>query len=189
MRLAAIGVAQQTKLDLLPFLEKYGQVTEGVDAPDGYNMDDMTETYVSRKILDYTNPLDVELGKDVYLTGIGWIDDQLHVQIGDRQQHTIRIGETYPHPISLYVWTWLSERTEDKAGGLDEMLWHGEDNTEYSEYISNARPDETENMELYAVMTEITDVLRDEWEVRIPLEDVLAEGEETTSQGTAAPAE
>ena len=188
-----IGVTKQTSLDLLPFLEEYGNAAESMEAPaevvSAYSSGNFGESRTRKgmKILDYTRPLDVELGKDVCLTGIGWIDDQLHVQICDGQQYELVIGQEYFNPLYCSVGTYFPGQPDDQLNNVDEVYWH-DGEKERREYVFNCRPDQADKLDLHANMTEITDVVRDTWEVRIPLEDILAEGEETTGQETAAPA-
>ena len=177
----------KSQIDLLPFLKEYGNVTEGVEAPaEAVSIYD----FVNRKdlkVLDYKNPLDVELGKDVYLAGIGWIDDQLHVQIYDMQPYGLEIGQMYTKPLNCSVNAFFPEQIDNRPI-LGDIVNLKNDLIRRDEYIFDVSPDETDNMVLYADMTEVLEVLRDNWEVRIPLEDILAEGEDTTNQETAAPA-
>ena len=188
-----IGVTKQTSLDLLPLLEKYGNATESIEAPaeviSAYSSGNFGESLTRKgmKILDYTKPLDVELGKDVCLTGIGWIDNQLHVQISDGQQYELVIGQQYFNPLYCSVGAYFPGQPDDQLDNVDEVYWR-DGETERREYVFNCRQDQADNLDLHANMTEITDVVRDNWEVRIPLESILAEDEETTGRETAAPA-
>ena len=186
VQIEAIGVSGKSQIDLLPFLKEYGNVTEGVEAPaEAVSIYD----FVNRKdlkVLDYKNPLDVELGKDVYLAGIGWIDDQLHVQIYDMQPYGLEIGQMYTKPLNCSVNAFFPEQINNRPI-LGDIVNLKNDLIRRDEYIFDVSPDETDNMVLYADMTEVLEVLRDNWEVRIPLESILAEGEDTTNQETAAP--
>ena len=186
VQIEAIGVSGKSQIDLLPFLKEYGNVTEGVEAPaEAVSIYD----FVNRKdlkVLDYKNPLDVELGKDVYLAGIGWIDDQLHVQIYDMQPYGLEIGQMYTKPLNCSVNAFFPEQINNRPV-LGDIVNLKNDLIRRDEYIFDVSPDETDNMVLYADMTEVLEVLRDNWEVRIPLESILAEGEDTTNQETAAP--
>ena len=193
MQFKGIGIPQHRRIDLLPYLAEYGKTAESVEAStevvSAYSTGKVGESLTRKgmKILDYTRPLDVELGEDLYLTGIGWIDNQLHVQIHDRQERAVVIGGMYHKPLDCNVEGAYAQGKYGKLHEVDQVYWHDGD-TEQREYVFNCSEGRVDNLELYADITEIVDVVRDNWEVRVPLEEVLAENEETTSQETTTPA-
>ena len=103
---ADLGITQEVKIDLLPYLREYGKTSDGVKAPEDASVySTLGDVNYARsvKVLEDTDPLNVNLYKDVYLTGIGWINDQLHVRIQDRQQEKITIGPMSVPPAFLSV--------------------------------------------------------------------------------------
>ena len=102
--LSDLQVIEYTEINLLPYLKEYGTEQEGIDPPalqprhyrneDGSVTEKIPE---ADKILDYTRPLDIPLYKTFTLTGIGWIDGKLHVQIHNPENGRIDIGgSNYP---------------------------------------------------------------------------------------------
>ena len=178
-----IGKNQITKIDLLPFLEKYGKTSDGVKMPDeAFAFGNKGQIYstANMKVLDDSDPLNVSLYKDIYLTGIGWIDDQLHVRIQDRQQEKITIGSMSVYPVFLSAAGYFSET--GKQCEMDQVEWSsaGDERKDLKEYIFDVRPDEVDKMELAAWGEEIVDVMKERWEVQIPADMFQEETEEET---------
>ena len=71
-----ITIEQQEGTDLLPLLQRYGKTVEGIQRPAQVLRRSSTQAAVPNdlKVLDYNQPLDIPLFKDVCLSGIGWID-------------------------------------------------------------------------------------------------------------------
>ena len=137
-----------------------------------HEMDEGTGNGKKPKVLDYANPLNMGLDKDVCLMGIGWINDQLHVQTGGRQKNSIQVGsKSYAPAVSSVV---------ASVTAADMVYWVSDINGIQSEYIFNIRREEKDEMDVSLYITRILDVVKDTWEVRIPLEEVLAEDEATT---------
>ena len=175
-----IGREQVEKIDILPFLKQYAKTSEGVKAPEDasvYSTQGDVKYAWSVKVLEDTNPLNVSLYKDIYLTGIGWIDDQLHVRIQDRQQEKITIGSMSVYPVFLSAAGYFSET--GKQCEMDQVEWSsaGDERKDLKEYIFDVRPDEVDKMELAAWADDTVDVTRDVWEVQIPADSILAETE------------
>ena len=175
-----IGREQVEKIDILPFLKQYAKTSEGVKAPEDasvYSTQGDVKYAWSVKVLEDTDPLNVSLYKDIYLTGIGWIDDQLHVRIQDRQQEKITIGSMSVYPVFLSAAGYFSET--GKECEMDQVEWSsaGDERKDLKEYIFDVRPDEVDKMELAAWADDTVDVTRDVWEVQIPADSILAETE------------
>lgn len=172
-----VGACRQTELDLLPYLKEYGKASEGVKIPD--------DAFISTpsKVLDYTEPLNVSLGKGFCLTGIGWIDNQLHVQIREPQQERITIGSMTIPPMDHTVGARLVEGPE-KAVTTERAIWGsaGDGYQDMSEHIFDIRPEDADKIELKAWIFEITEVVKDTWEVQIPLADILLTAEEPAAR-------
>ncbi len=176
-RVEDVGADKQIKLDLLPYLKEYGKASEGVKMPDD------AIVYSPSKVLDYTNPLDVRLEKDFYLTGIGWIDNKLHVQVQDRQQERITIGSRTIPPMVIGVAALYAEKPE-KEVTTERAMWSsvGDGYRDMSEFILGIQPDEADKIRLEAWIHEITEVVKDTWEVQIPLADILLTAEEPAAR-------
>ena len=109
-----LSIDNQTSVDLLPMLEQYGEKAETVDPPtllpvfryDGTYMRLVPDEEARKnvKVLDYTKPLNVPLAKDIPLTGIGWVDDVLHVQLhyANNREGRFHTGVTSPEFDFLY---------------------------------------------------------------------------------------
>ena len=72
--------------DLMPLLKEHMEPVEGVHpTADMWDSDwehrDKQLNPEDYKVLDYTKPLNFEVVPGEFVTGIGWIDNQLHVQI------------------------------------------------------------------------------------------------------------
>ena len=167
-RVEDVSNARQEKLDILPYLKEYGKASEGVEIPDD------AIVYSQSKVLDSTEPLNICLAKDFYLTGIGWIDNQLHVQIQDRQQERITIGPATVSPMVIGVAALYAEKPE-KEVTTERAMWSsaGDGYRDMSEFILGIRPEEADKIRLEAWIHEITEVVKDTWEVQIPLADIL----------------
>ena len=172
-----VGACRQTELDLLPYLKEYGKASEGVKIPD--------DAFISTpsKVLDYTEPLNVSLGKGFCLTGIGWIDNQLHVQIREPRQERITIGSMTIPPMDHAVGARFVEGPE-KAVTTERAIWGSADDgyEDMSEHIFDIRPEDADKIELKAWIFEITEVVKDTWEVQIPLADILLTAEEPAAR-------
>ena len=96
-RTAAVGVEyirvqESHTTDLFPLLKQYGKTEKGVTPPrPDERYQDSPAVPEDVKILDYQQPLDVRLFGNIYLTGIGWIDDQLHIQFHNRGSEYIEM--------------------------------------------------------------------------------------------------
>ena len=85
-----LGAREAKRVDLLPLLEKYGKDAAVTAPPENislipYDQPSVSSADVSMypEILDYTQPLEESMGGTLSLSGIGWIDNKLHVQFHD----------------------------------------------------------------------------------------------------------
>lgn len=166
-------------LNLQPLLEEHGRDAEAAQAPE-HAQPLLMNNPASRAILDPAANLEIPLNDYVELSGIGWIDGQLHVQIHylpDRMEKDD--AGTYPL-VFCYIQMmgadgfspWI--RYKDQADSMN-FGWAWDDNgdgfNEWEEYIFPCTPDEVREGTLRAVTNFIreTEALEGNWYVKIPL--------------------
>lgn len=169
--------------DLLPLLRQYGETVEGVEQPDAIRRQEGVEQKLPRdlKILDYTRPLDIPLFGDVCLSGIGWIDDQLHVQLHNKGRSKIQRGNTTHYD----VWSAGISCSAGDPYYIIEFDADYDDCAEWKEFIYNVKPDETDGLKLDTSLLVLTDVLDDGWTVEFPLSTICRETAEQVPQANA----
>lgn len=164
---------RHTTVDMHPYIQEYAKPQEGKT----------TRAYgAERKILDTAERLSIPLGRDdVLLTGIGWIDNQLHVRVeytggNSLQKNAISDGQ------ACNVWI---------SGGYIDPEEHPELRVDYSmlmgpansvpwqfEEILDCGPDDVDKLDLIANIDVVEDSLVGDWSFNVPLSKVL-EGNET----------
>ena len=153
--------------DLTPILKEHKGNVEGIHPTDNVTDRDWDhpEKQLDPKaiwVLDYTKPLDIEVIPGIYVSGIGWIEDQLHVQI--------RTNNFYAGSI------WVSDRLKDASAISRETLysplsWWTEGN-HYEEYLFNYKPEDAERLSLTLNTTLTRDSLDGVWVVQFPLSSI-----------------
>ena len=172
------------RIDLLPMLEQYGRTEEGVAPPAyerrGYEGEAAVPADV--KFLDYTKPLDILLFKGVYLTGIGWINNQLHVQFhnkGVEYKDTIN-GRT--EACSVWVDATVYGKTYDEIYvDYSPLRWDGNGNgwNDWKEFFINCTPEDAYRLILDAEITVTEFIMNGNWSVTIPQDQItVPEGTE-----------
>ena len=186
-----IALGSRTQLDLIPLLKQYGKTSEGVEPPQvlpiikaGSVCFDEDVRKAGVKVLDYSDPLDVELEGNVSLSGIGWIGDQLHVQVrckGNEVYKLTNSPEKYGYDrYSVWVMNYPGEAGYSLNEKLSPLRWGVSDEmsdaAEWHEYIFNSTPADVDRMNLQVRISEVTGVVEDNWEIRIPMDMIQAEG-------------
>ena len=193
--ISEVWINEEKRIDLLPLLEQYGKTEEGAAPPllDNYGFDpERPSVPEDVKILDYTQPLEIPLSGGVCLTGIGWIDGQLHVQFhnGGMDFVNMRSGRGSAWSAWAYAYAW-EKAYEDTFVDYSPLRWDGNNDgwPDWNEYIFNCGPEETEQMEAYAEITVTQAILEEDWTVRVPLDLVCEatdpEPAETAGESTA----
>ncbi len=178
-RKAAVGVSdiriiEEKTVDLVPLLKQYGKTEEGVKAPaleGNYDPDDPAVPD-DVKVLDYKQPLDHVLFRDLCLTGIGWIDNQLHIQFHNRGRDFIEMVNGRGSACSVWFDHSVSGRTyEETSVGYSPLQWDGDNDgwSDWTEFIVNCSPDESDNLEMSAQVSVTNEIMEDNWCVQIPL--------------------
>ena len=175
-----IRVNRTEKADLLPLLKQYGKTEEGVIPPklEKYRIrEDAPEMPADIRVLDYDKPLDVPLYGDICLAGIGWIGDQLHVQFRNKGSEYLEMRNGRAGTWSAWIDASVSGRSYGETYvGYSPLEWDGNDNgwTDWSEYLINCKPEETDQLEISAEITVTGQILDDGWTVQIPLDRICA---------------
>lgn len=161
-------------IDLTPYLKQYGETTEGATPPGKLLKLDtpvFLDSQADIKVLDYTRSLDIPLIDNVFLSNIGWIDGQLHVQL-----HTTLPGCFTKDGVMYCSWSsWVfGNASLDEAS---RFSWDDNNDNwpEWSEFIFDCTPDQADKLELYAEVSTLDDVLPEGLEVTFPLSAVWAE--------------
>ena len=192
-----IPLGSLTELDLIPLLKQYGQNSEGVIPLQAIWLPNLDKVYVDEsakdlgiKVLDYNKPLDVELGENVFLSGIGWIGDQLHVQVQCRENKVYGLtGSPERYGYDRYM---VSVVNYPKEGGwslADEqspVMWGVNEpasyKSEWKEFVFNSTPADVDRMQLKIRISEVTGVVEDNWEIQVPVSAILEKmGEEPSA--------
>ena len=156
-------------IDLLPMLGQYGKTVEGVKQPSQLKLAGTANKFPPKdmKFLDYTQPLDIPLFGDVCLSGIGWIDGQLHVQYHNTGAVSYSKGSvTYNNTWSVWEYGTAGMPAYSPVEWDADLDGYGE----WEEFIYDLSPEETDGLELGATIKLLDKVLNDGWMVEIPLE-------------------
>lgn len=164
------------RMDIPASLVDSAEITEGVDLPDHITdriKTGSTSPAKTEKVLDYNNPLDVSLTKDIRLTGIGVIDNQLHVQLHHLGESRIDAGMgSYP--------AWSAELFCHVEDGVRDPFVLGWDDTEdgdsdWMEFVFNCTPEELSPAPFFAEFMQASTPMPGEWHFDVPVSSVLAE--------------
>lgn len=178
-----IRLEEETEISLIPLLREHGKTEDGVRMPRLLSSyPDQSELPKDLKVLDYNKPLDILLFKDVKLSGIGWIDDQLHVQFHNTGRCGVTAGETWYNAWS----TWIDGQNWTEIG-YSKLDWDENSDSfpEWTEYVINVKPEEAEDLELVACINVLKEILTGSWQVEVPLNQIWAESDEEEPAETA----
>ena len=166
--------------DLQAMLEEYGRNAEAVQAPDNA-LPLLGNNPVSRAILDPAANLGIRLNEYVELSGIGWIDGQLHIQIHylPEMMEKDEDGSMYSL-VFCYIQMMGTDgispwyRYKDQTDSIN-FGWAWDDNgdwfNEWEEYIFPCTPEEAREGTLRAVMnfSGETVAIEGNWFVKVPM--------------------
>ena len=173
----------KANIPVLPLLEQYGKTYEG-EPLSGKNR--MTQyhsnmTIEDLKVLDSNSRLEQPISddpemKNILLNGIGWIDDQLNIQVHSTDKN-LRIehstGIFYSGPI-------LCRHEYRMSGDYPDMAcvaWDEDDdfNMDRMEFVLfNCKQEDLEELNYYLDVTYIREILEGNWEFNIPLDQIRA---------------
>ena len=197
LQFGGLGAREAKRVDLLPLLEKYGKDAAVTALPENTSLLAHDQLSISSadasmypEILDYTQPLEESMGGTLSLSGIGWIDNKLHVQFHDADPSSVRIDNTHYPSWSASAGAGIGDGDESRSVEYDKLSWKsaGEAKGEWDEYVFEISPDEAERMTLYAFVTHIEKILNVACRFELPAGLVMAEWPWDTDPETAAPA-
>ena len=174
-----IRFAWEKAKTLNQYVKEYAKEEEGV-VSEGYLPDKGQPETV--KILDPANRLEISLGReDVLLTGIGWIDNQLHVRLEYKDSGKVLQDSTDYLPVFS---AWIDSGYE--APEYSPLKWRDDTtgNVTRYEFILDRGPEEADQIWLAAHISLTEEVVRDEWAVSVPL-SAICEGNEPAETAAA----
>ena len=173
-----LGIMEYTFTDLTSLIEQYGKTAEGTKPPEVLFTEGGDQKL---KVLDYHNPLDIPIDEGVTLTGIGVIDDELHIQV-----HFTDNKGMYDIPaVSAGVGYSFKDREYDKLNQFMTESWdeNGDDIPDWAEFISRLKQDQTDGAETKLFIYRIPAVWEDDWEIQFPLSSIRKEGNQLEKNG------
>ena len=164
-------MSRDTVVDLLPMLEQYGKDVKTAEHPKRLQLSGLANKFPAKdmKFLDYTQPLDIPLLGDVCLSGIGWIDGQLHVQYHYKGEPTYK-GGSVTFSDTWNVWEYSSADDPDYS----PVQWDAnlDGYAEWKEFIYDIKPEEADDLVLEASVSIMEKVLDGGWIIEFPLKTV-----------------
>ena len=176
-----LDLMEVTKTDLVPLLKQYGKETEGVEPSSigkwfvagGHEDFRMPENL---KLLDPRQPLDIPLAREAVLTGIGWIDGQLHVQVHltDMKRVSTDAGSNTNWDVDILDYFSGTGFFEAK---VSPVKWDdtGDGETDWIEFILDCKPEDIDRISLEAEVTERTDTIEGNWMFELPFSAIQPE--------------
>ncbi|MBP5727574.1 MAG: hypothetical protein J6Y48_10925, partial [Clostridia bacterium] len=153
---------KQALIDLLPLLKEHAGTEEGVAPPEDARAftDVVVPVTDDMKVLSYEAPQEaIPLFGNISLSGIGWIDGQLHVQLYNQNRDANK-------GVRMSVYCYVDDENVRADTGL--ITWD-----EQTEYVFNCDPDDVDRMTLDADLSEYGERLYDDWTVEIPMNLLL----------------
>ena len=175
----------KTNIPVLPLLEQYGKTYEGMPIPKNKGGSRTSHpTSVSRddiKVLDSIpwreQPFsdDPEM-KNVRLSGIGWMDGQLHIQIHNTDKNLKFNGSFYSAAFQCKP---NRSKYHESYPEMATVVWCEDEynDMDWTEFIIYCQPEDLEELDYYLELTYIREVLKGNWEFNIPLDQIRASAE------------
>ena len=170
-----IKIIGETKTDLAPLIEQYGKTAEGTEPPELLYTSPVD---LKKNVLDFHNPLDIPVDEDVTLTGIGWIDNELHVQL-HMTDRVIRAFAAKSDAGNSYV-----DGIQYCETGFEEESWDEDGNGrgDWAEFISEVKPEEKDSVKAEIRIQKYIESVTDDWEIQIPLNQIMAGGSQDAAE-------
>lgn len=177
-----ISIFGRKDTDLTPLIEQYGKTVDGIESSE-LIPDERIEK--KRNVLDFHNPLDIPIDEGVLLTGIGWIDYELHVQVHYTKTADDDYSTMYFHMCNSYPWgaegydaDFTGEMWTEDSGQGDN--WQTE---VWYEYFSPLKRKDVEYVKPVLEITKGLEKVEVEQEIRIPLNSIRKEGNRFEQDG------
>ena len=181
-------------VDLFPYLEQYGGEARTMEVPEnartlwGHDNYDSGNAPASMRVIDNSTSLEIPLADTVFLSGIGMVDGQLHVQVHYVNHQKTVLGESpdrivfRPDRTSIMLRGkdsegWYDSRYQDTdklPGGIKAIGWGTQpgdrDTPEWAEVIFTVDAAELspDFHELFAEFNEIIPI-QGSWDAEIPV--------------------
>lgn len=169
--------------NLYPLLEQYGKTAEATALPENVYIDHaewgtLDGNPESLQILDASRGPDLALNDDVLLTGIGWIDGKLHVQVHLLNYQLVNNGNgglSYAYPYNTFITVLTPAKYDFPDGrgiakGFVSISWDGDNNGEpdWFEYIFDCDPEELKLASFAMLYSRPEWTIEGKWEVTVP---------------------
>lgn len=177
-----LQLTRHSETDLIPLVKQYGKNAGGVmppedlpvwcDLPGGNQSDRVPDL----KVLDYTHPLNIPLRDNLMLTGAGWIDGLLHVQIHHMDRPPVSLKNSCQDPLVFSLCDDIyTERKDRLPEGIRRLSWdeNGDRAADWYEYLFACGPEEMDRFKIVAEIQETLGVLEEKWEIRIPADTIM----------------
>ena len=179
--ISEVWIRAEKRINLLPLLQEYGKAEEGINLPALSRNREEPAVPEDERVLDYRNPLEIPLYKDVSLTGIGWINGLLHVQVHNSGKEFIEMRNGRGSACSAWVNAGVSGRSYwETSVDYSPLSWDGDSDgwDDWNEFIISCGPEETEKLELRAEISITDEILENNWSVLIPLDRICTATDE-----------
>ena len=163
-----LPVQHRILADLAPYREKYGKTEKGKELPkllQNYSRFDRDEWQENGMVLDDTHPLEIKLDEDIFLTGIGWINGELHARIHFKDNREI-FTESGLNDLRFNSFLCCGVRE------IATLEWDDTDDgiPDWVEYVLEISPEDADRMGGFEVeLITLTEYVEDTWEVEVPL--------------------
>lgn len=171
---------RHTTVDLHKYVEEYAKPEEG----------ELSRTYNGQKILNTSEKLNIPMGRDdVLLTGIGWIDNQLHARFEYTDEGDfLKNGKSYGQACNVWISGEYLDSAKKQESGVAYTMLTGSDKAGATpnrfEEILECGPDNYNEVSLRAHIEVIEDAVQDDWAVSFPL-NTIYEGNEPAETAAA----
>ena len=161
---------QNAWADLMALMKEYGETTQYTQGPE--RIRDVYYKVLPNpeeiKILDCSHSEPIQLLPNTVITGMGWIDDQLHVQVCT--------DETVSQLASFDGDKTGAEYGTAKESSNGRMQWKTNGKA-YMEYIFDYKREEADTLNLYVHLDVEQVEVKGDWHIELPLDMILEKAE------------
>lgn len=177
-----LQLTRHSETDLIPLVKQYGNNAPGVMPPEDKPVwcdrpgENQSDEVPELRVLDYTHPLNIPLRDNLMLTGAGWIDGLLHVQIHHTDRPLASARNSCQDALVFSLCDDIyAERKDRLPEGIRRLSWdeNGDRAADWYEYLFACGPEEMDRFNIVAEIQETLGVLEEKWEIRIPADRIL----------------
>ena len=168
---------QKTWADCMALMDEYGETTLYRQGPEGIQGSYFAALPLPEeiRILDCSQSEPIRLLPGAAITGIGWIGDQLHVQVC--MDETVSCWASFDDDKTGSVFNYAKEVS------YGPLQWK-ENRKSYVEYIFDYKREEADELILYGNMTFIQSEVKGDWHLDLPWYMILENTEPEEETGT-----